>query len=876
MEDLDVIKEFVIESSENLGRLDREMVELEQRPTDADLLASIFRTIHTIKGTCGFLGFSVLERITHHAENILSQVRNGERGLTQELVSLILETVDAIKIELTSIELTLRESGAGYEDLIIRQKEAATAVPAPDLPAKEPERTAPPVVSEAAQEEAESVEVHPGSAQPPAASDKNIPAPHKNASVADSTIRVDVGQLDRLMNLVGELVLARNQILQFNAVHEDAGLNATSQRLNLITTELQEGVMKTRMQPIGMVWSKLPRIVRDLAATCGKQIGLEMEGAETELDKTIIEAIKDPLTHIVRNSCDHGIEPPEARAKAGKPLHGKLMLRAFHEGGNVIIEIADDGGGIDPQKVKRKAIEKGLLRPEQGERMRDFELVNLVFLPGFSTAARVSNISGRGVGMDVVKTNIEKIGGAVDLVSRPGQGTTVKVRIPLTLAIIPGLVVTSGGERFVIPQASLIELLRLEGAEGAKQIEWIQGAPVCRRRGQLLPLVFLNDALQLRGKEAHGRSDVLNIIVLEAEDRQFGLVVDNINDTQEIVVKPLGKQLKSVSCYAGATIMGDGRVALILDVLGLAKCTAISAESRSQAVGSAENAAADENSQKQALLLFRAGGFSRLAVPLSLVARLEEIPQAKLERAAGRAVVQYREQILPLIPLAEVLGVSSSGDSLSQDPAQVIVFSDADRRIGLVVDQILDIVEDTVTMKRPSEHPGLLGSAVVGQKITDFLDLQSVIQQAAEGWFDQTRSRRKQATVLVAESSAFSRSLLRNTLEIAGYHVAEASTAGEAMDKLGRHEIDVIMAALDLPDGSASTLLASIKGNPTLSTLPVFALAAGTETVRQTTDTDASFDEYLTKFDRASMLRSLERLALALDIAGHGVEALAN
>ncbi len=876
MEDLDIIKEFVIESSENLGRLDREMVELEQRPTDAGLLASIFRTIHTIKGTCGFLGFSVLERITHHAENILSQVRNGERGLTQELVSLILETVDAIKTELTSIEATSRESGTGYEDLIARQKDAATAVPAQDSSAKEPERAATPVLSDPALDEADLVEVRQPSIQSPAASDKSILAPQKNASVADSTIRVDVGQLDKLMNLVGELVLARNQILQFNAVHEDAGLNATSQRLNLITTELQEGVMKTRMQPIGMVWSKLPRIVRDLAAACGKQIGLEMEGAETELDKTIIEAIKDPLTHIVRNSCDHGIEQSDARAKAGKPLQGKLMLRAFHEGGNVVIEIADDGAGIDPQRVKRKAIEKGLLLPEQGERMRDFELVNLVFLPGFSTAARVSNISGRGVGMDVVKTNIEKIGGAVDLVSRPGQGTTVKVRIPLTLAIIPGLVVTSGGERFVIPQASLIELLRLEGAEKAKQIEWIQGAPVCRRRGQLLPLVFLNDALKLGGNEAHGHPDVFNIIVLEAEDRQFGLVVDNINDTQEIVVKPLGKQLKGVPCYAGATIMGDGRVALILDVLGLAKCTALSGESRSQAVGDAEHAVADESTQKQALLLFRAGEFERLAVPLSLVARLEEIPQTKLERAAGRTVIQYREQILPLVPLAEALGVSSSRDALSNDPAQVIVFSDADRRIGLVVDQILDIVEDTVTMKRPSDHPGLLGSAVVGQKITDFLDLQSIIQQAAEGWFDQTRSRRKQATVLVAESSAFSRSLLRNSLETAGYHVTEASSAGEAMEKLGRHEIDVIMAALDLPDGSASTLLASVKSNPNLSTLPVLALAAGTETVRQIPGADAGFDEYLTKFDRASMLRSLEKLAFALEGAGQGVEALAS
>ena len=874
MEDLDIIKEFIIESTENLSRLDREMVELEQRPADSILLASIFRTIHTIKGTCGFLGFSTLERITHQAENILSQVRNGERDLTRELVSLILETVDAIKAELTSIEATSRESGAAYEELIERQKLAAMAVQTNGAVFKTPEPIALPIIAEPATNDLEAVETPTVSTQSPVASDKDS-ATSKTASMADSTIRVDVGQLDKLMNLVGELVLTRNQILQFNAHHEDVALNATSQRLNLITTELQEGVMKTRMQPIGMVWGKLPRIVRDLASACGKQIGLEMEGAETELDKTIIEAIKDPLTHIIRNSCDHGIEQPAVRAKAGKPLQGKLLLRAFHEGGNVIIEIADDGAGIDPQKVKNSATEKGLLRPEQAERMRDIELVNLVFLPGFSTAARVSNISGRGVGMDVVKTNIEKIGGAVDLVSRPGQGTTVKVRIPLTLAIIPGLVVTSGGERFVIPQASLIELVRLEGAEGAKQIEWIQGASVCRRRGQLLPLVFLNDALKLGSSEGHRHSDVFNIIVLQAEDRQFGLVVDKINDTQEIVVKPLGKQLKSVQCYAGATIMGDGKVALILDVLGLAQYTALFAESRSQTAGDSELVRADQSSEKQALLLFRAGGFERLAVPLSLVARLEEIPQARLERAAGHTVTQYREQILPLVPLAEHLDASTAEDPFANDPAQVIVFSDADKRIGLVVDQILDIVEDTVTMTRPSDRPGVLGSAVVGQKITDFLDLESVIRRVEEGWFDQARSRRTQATLLVADASAFSRSLLRNTLEIAGYRVIEASSASEAIEKLGKHEVDVLAVALDLPDGSASTLLEAVKNDPNLRALRVLALGDDNESVRHASVKDAGFDDYLTKIDRVSMLRSIEKLAFAIGTR-QAIEVLAH
>ena len=889
-EDLEVIKEFVIESNENLSRLDAEMVALEKNPADSDLLASVFRTIHTIKGTCGFLGFGVLEKVAHHAESILSQVRNGDRDLTAELVSLILQTVDAIKAELTSIEATGHESGATYDDLVKRLSEAVQAVspgaPAPSAaeastPTAEPE-TAPaiparpaspdapeplpqPVSEQSSHPTPSAVETaaNPSSSHPSSAGET---ASSKNASISDSTIRVDVGQLDKLMNLVGELVLARNQILQFNAQHENAGLNATSQRLNLITTELQEGVMKARMQPIGMVWGKLPRVVRDLAAACGKQITLEMEGAETELDRTILEAIKDPLTHIVRNSCDHGIEPPDARVKVGKPAQGTLTLRAFHEGGNVIIEISDDGAGIDPQKVKRSAIDKGLLRPEQADRMRDYELVNLVFLPGFSTAAKVSNISGRGVGMDVVKTNIEKIGGAVDLVSRVGAGTTVKVRIPLTLAIIPGLVITSAGERFVIPQASLVELVRLEGNESSKQIEWIQGSPVYRLRNHLLPIVFLNETLKIQDGQEQAQADVFNVVVLQAEDRQFGLVVDQINDTQEIVVKPLSKQLKAVPCYAGATIMGDGKVALILDVPGLAQCAAISGEGRSQEAPKQQPRA--DGGQKQALLLFRAGGFERLAIPLSLVARLEEIPQSKLERAAGRTVVQYRQQILPLIPLSEHLDGSGSE---SKDPAQVIVFSEAGRSIGLVADEIIDIVEERVEIKRSTGRPGILGSAVVGPKIADFIDLQAIVESAGEKWFDTSSSQQQRDSVLIVEPSSFTRGLLRNALEIDGFRAIESSAVSDALEKVSQFPVSVVLTALDLPDDGAAKILQRVKNDPALREISVVALTSDGRHAAA-----PGFDDCVMKADRSSVIRSLRKLAAAIESADSGVRVLAS
>lgn len=841
MEDAELTKEFLIETNENLARLDQEMVLLEQHPKDATLLASIFRVIHTLKGTCGFLSFSTIEGITHHAETILGQVRNGERNLTPELVTLVLETVDAVKSELTSIERTNRESGTKYEALVRRLDEAAELHP----------------VAVAAQ----AIAVIPAAPVIPEAVAPEPPGGPKGSAVADSTIRVDVGLLDKLMNLVGELVLARNQVLQFTSRIEDASRTATSQRLNLITSELQEGVMKTRMQPIGVVWNKLPRVVRDLASLCGKLITLEMDGAETELDKTIIEAIKDPLTHIVRNACDHGIESPAARVRAGKPAGGRLLLRAFHEGGNVNIEIADDGNGIDGQRVKAKAIQQELIREEQAELMSDRELVNLVFQPGFSTARDVTSISGRGVGMDVVKTNIEKIGGTVDLISRRGRGTTIRIKIPLTLAIIPGLVVGVRRERFVIPQTSLLELVRLEGEESRRQIEWLGNTPLCRRRGNLLPLAFLDRVLQL-DDGAGEVPDVLNIVVLQAEDRQFGLVVDQINDTQEIVVKPLGKQLKALHCYAGATIMGDGRVALILDVVGIAHRCGVLAEGRGSGRGDGKGVSEVPAEEPNAMLLFRAGSFDHLAVPLALVARLEEIPRDRLEFAAGRPVVQYRGQLLPLIGLEEQLDTTTRNEA--DAPVRVIVFADGENRIGMIVDEIVDIVEEHIQIRRAGSRPGILGSAVIGNQVTDVLDLQSIIRSADTGWFNNAGSERP-VRILIAEGSSFGRGLLRGSLEMSGYSVAEARDAAEALSKLSAGRFDVVLAALDLPNEGALRILESARNQPALSLIPICALRPANYMDAASDSVPPGFSATLSRFDRDGMLRSISQLAKALD-----------
>ncbi|MFP4635624.1 MAG: chemotaxis protein CheA, partial [Nitriliruptoraceae bacterium] len=542
------------------------------------------------------------------------------------------------------------------------------------------------------------------------------------SSVADTSIRVDVGLLDDLMNLVGELVLTRNQLVQLVDGDTEDDLTDASKRLNLVTTELQEGVMKTRMQPIGNVWNKLPRVVRDLSVSCGKQVRLAMEGQNTELDKTIIEAIKDPLTHLVRNAVDHGIEAPQDRAAAGKPEEGELLLRAFHEGGQVNIEIIDDGGGIRADAVRDKAVQAGVVSAEQAERMSDREAVNLIFAAGFSTASQVTSVSGRGVGMDVVRTNIERIGGTVDVQTEPGAGSSFKVKIPLTLAIVPGLMVASGDDRFVIPQLSLIELVRLEADEADHAIEMVHGAPVYRLRGRLLPIVDLSAEL---GHRCDRSGQAVNIVVLHADGQRFGLVVDAIHDTEEIVVKPLGSHLKEATLFSGATIMGDGRVALILDVLGIAQRARVMSEAAERSVQTEGEPAADDGGERRTLLLVDVGERRRAAIALSEVERLEELPSDSIELAGGREVVQYRGDILPLRRLADLIGAPGPLDPPAQLP--VIVHRIEGHTVGLVVERFVDIIEQEVVLDEATRGFGVLGSAVFHDRITDVLDIHALL-----------------------------------------------------------------------------------------------------------------------------------------------------
>ncbi len=764
----EIVTEFLVESYESLDQLDRDLLALEETPHDRSHISSIFRTVHTIKGTSGFLAFPVLEELTHAGESLLVPLRDGELTLTRDIANSLLAMVDAIRLILQEIEQT-GEEGVETWDLLIEQLETLrNGEPLPaELPppagenespplcestAYEPERSEARACEPATSEHSDSRQLITGSAasgperaersddrvRTTADADGNpgcghsLQSPESEGgptatgedqnrtspcgSVTENTVRIDVQLLDKLMNLVGELVLARNQILQYVESVEDAGLTAASQKVNLITTELQESVMKTRMQPIRRAWNKMPRVVRDLAHSCGKQVQLNMEGADTELDKTILEAIRDPLTHIVRNSIDHGIEPPDVRLAAGKPAEGTLDLRAFHEGGQINIEIADDGKGLDLEAIRTRALEHRLVTEEDVAAMSDRETMSLILLPGFSTAPMVTSVSGRGVGMDVVKTNVEKIGGTLDILSVPGQGTTLRIRIPLTLAIVPALVVTCGGDHYCIPQVSLLELVRLEGERLRNEIEVLHSVPVYRLRGQLLPLVYLDEKLGLRPPRTHQERHseaAASIVVLQAEDTQFGLIVDEINDTQEIVVKPLGQHLNNVHTYAGSTIMGDGTVSLILNVVGIAQQAGMLTEQGGCQLSESDRSRSVTATRSSSFLLVEPAPQTRAAIPLGKVARLEEIAIEDIEYDGRQQVVQYRGAIMPLVSL---LDHGPSDPDL--ETVSLVVHNDNGRNVGIVVGRIIDIVEH----EPDDDESDTEGTRIIAGRITQIID----------------------------------------------------------------------------------------------------------------------------------------------------------
>jgi two-component system chemotaxis sensor kinase CheA len=972
------------ETTESLAVLDVELVKLEQNPNDPELLGNIFRLVHTIKGTCGFIGLPRLERVAHAGENVLGKVRDGELEVSPEAVSIILECLDRVR----SLTGALEDAGAEPEgddsDLIQRLNAladgTAPAQPAPAKPAPakaetKKSKTEPkpePAKSNASlydriggmsvvdsvvevfcgrvaaddrlksffdgvnpdvlqgnlreffsnklggpdsykgpgPQEAKRVlgergltdslcdaafghieasltalEVAaasraeiltfvaglraeildgsspvakpaktPSSAKPAAKADGDGDENKKESSIAQQSIRVNVDLLENLMTMVSELVLTRNQVLQILRTQKDSAFAAPLQRLNHVTSELQEGVMKTRMQPIGNAWSKLPRLVRDLSLECSKKIDLEMKGADTELDRQVLEMIKDPLTHMVRNSADHGLETPEERRRAGKGETGKITLNAYHEGGHIIIEITDDGRGLSTDRIKAKALQNGLATEAELAEMSLLQIQQFIFKAGFSTAAKVTSVSGRGVGMDVVRNNIEKIGGTIEMRSKEGSGTTFVIKIPLTLAIVSALVVECAGERFAIPQISVVELVRA-AANSDTTVEQIKDTPVLRLRNRLLPLVSLRKLLKLESADdqASQTGQGSFIVVAQVGTYSFGIMVDRVFDTEEIVVKPVAPILRDISMFSGNTILGDGSVIMILDPNGIA--------SASGQINAGNDAAERQQSrdsrsgEKVPLILFRAGTAAPKAVPLALVARLEEIDRKTIERSNDRHMVQYRGQLMPLVAMQEGMAMPTEG----RQP--VLVFSDHLHSMGLLVDEIVDIVEDRLEVELSSASPGRLGSAIVAGKATDIIDTGYYLTQAFTDWFgdkDAVFGEETSRRLLLIDDSPFFRNLIAPLLSSAGYDVVTASSADQALKLCDRGEqYDVIISDIEMPGMSGFEFAETLKKNERWRDTPLVALSSHSSPKDIARGRQVGFDDYVAKFDRDALLQTL-------------------
>ena len=947
MENDDLLQDFVVESNEHLEDIEAELLTIEDQGDDfeEDLVNKVFRALHSIKGASGFLGLERICELSHSMESVLNAIRSHDLSVSSEIIDTLLKSSDVLKAMLEDIagsnEFDIVTFVQALESVNTESKPKVEAVtPAPTQATPEPEPEPEPSANAEAEEPkpesppAPSVSAPSATPAKPAAKSKPTPATSgeakkteraSTASTSTATVRVPVSVLDHLMNLAGELVLGRNQLIQTLSAEDPVGLDLVGSRIDQITSELQEAIMETRMQPVGNVFSKFPRVVRDLSGLIGKQVNLVTEGDDVELDKTIIEAISDPLTHLVRNAVDHGVETPEGRQANGKPACGQVVLRAFHDGGTVNLTISDDGAGIDVEVLKAKAVEKGILTPDRSREMSDRDARRLIFHPGFSTKEQVTDISGRGVGMDVVSTNLEKLGGTIEIESELGVGTTLAVKLPLTLAIIPALIVRSSSDSFALPQLNILELVRVKDGDEGTRIERLKGAEVLRLRGRLLPLIRLDETigctaagpLEHRDVEAResaalsdeaseesearsdSRRDSLNIIVVAAGQLQYGLVVDDLRDSEEIVVKPLGRHIKDAPCFSGATILGDGHIALILDIAGIANFHKL--DVRGLADEKAEDGRSESSSEqsedKQSVILFHNHPGEHFAIPAGAVARIDRIDTNTLVNIGGVEAVQGRDKILPILRLESQVSAKPMDDN---DTAYVIVVEAEDREIGLLVSTLVDVQDittkvDTMTIR----EPGISGSVTLDGAETRLIDIFELADHAHPEWFSGSghsskisapgmpthehsgefgvgyapsipRGDHESGLVMVVDDSGFFRRKVCALLRESGYAVIDVADGQAAWTLLqsSEHDIRLVVTDVEMPHMDGLELAAAIRSHAELKDMPVIALTslATDEDIQR--GRDVGITDYQVKLDRDRLLAKIEEHYTREAIAG--------
>jgi len=859
----DLLHEFVTETHESLDVVDVELVRFEQEPNNARILDNVFRLVHTIKGTCGFLGLPRLEALAHAAEALMGKFRDGAPA-TGEAVTVILATIDRIKAILDSLECERREPEGSDDDLIGELDRMVARIGFSSLPddCRSIGTLTPQALERPLRPGEDSLDDHEHAfrataVKPPAIKPEPAQAPGpakeeengKNSS--QSSIRVAIDTLEHLMTIVSELVLTRNQLLEIARRQEDSEFKAPLQRLSNVTAELQEGVMKTRVQPIGNAWQKLPRIVRDLANELSKQIELEMHGAETELDRQVLDLIKDPLTHMVRNSAGHGLEALAERRAIGKPERGRIRLSAYHEGGHIIVQIADDGRGLNTERIKAKAIAQGLTTEAEAAKLSEAQIHKFIFAPGISTATKVTPVSGRGVGMDVVANNIDQIGGTIDVKSVAGVGASFTIKIPLTLAIVAALIVEAGGEHFAIPQLAVVELVRARNSVDHR-IERIRDTTVLRLRDKLLPLLRLTDLLGMT--KNHGDAEGGYIVVMQVGSQVFGVVVDGVFQTEEIVVKPMSSKLRHIAMFSGNTILGDGSVIMIIDPNGIAQM--LGSAVSSQMASDADNAPREDAraAETTSLLVFRAGASQPKAVPLALITRLEEIDARTIEFSNDRHMVQYRDQLMPLVSMNDGVRVKGEGAQ------PLLVFSDGARSMALVVDEIVDIVEDCLDIQVASDNPGLIGSAIVKGQATEIIDVGHFLPLAFEDWFRRKEpAQRRAQEVLLVDDSPFFRNMLTTVLQAVGYAVNSVASAADALSLIGEgRQFDVVVTDVEMPDVDGFEFAETLRADARTAELPIIGLSSAVSAEAIERGRRAGFHDYVAKFDRQGLIAALK------------------
>ena len=952
IEDDEILQGFIEESLEHLADIENDLLAIEEGGADIDveLVNKVFRAAHSIKGGAGFMGLTVIQDLAHAAENVLGLIRSCKLVPNPDIVNVLLLAADELQHLIedvgnsNSVDITkhttvlnlIYEGGEAPASAPRPERAVAAALPAAPEPVQEPEgepEAAPEIEDEVVEEmTAESEEETGGDhdidlAGAVAAENASGARMRKTApsmQKTDTSIRVTVSLLDQLMNLAGELVLSRNQLLQTITSGDVRNAEAVGQRIDLVTSELQEAIMLTRMQPIGNVFNKFPRVVRDLSKKLGKQIDLTIVGKDVELDKTIIESINDPLTHLVRNSVDHGVESPEDRIKKGKDARGLIVLKAYHAAGQVVIEISDDGKGLDGDMLAEAAVKKGLITSDQAKVMSEKERINLILLPGFSTAKKVTDVSGRGVGMDVVKTNLDQLGGSIEIESEVGKGSTISIKLPLTLAIIPCQIVMTGGERYAIPQVNLEELLRIPASKVKERVERVGDAEVVRLRGNLLPLIRMAEVFEIdptyydpvqdeikpdrrrniadrrskatplfkeedapppvprsseqelkrkANERRQSASSALNIVVVSTGAMKYGLIVDRLHDSEEIVIKPLGRHLQQCQGYAGATIMGDGRIALILDVSNIARMaglTSLDGSERAAELAEAAKEAITKTRDKQALLTFSSSAMEQFGVPLNQVERVEKIKRHDIEEIGGRRVMQYRGGSLPLISIDEVASVMPLDD---REDLLVIVFHLAGKDVGLLAIGPIDAIEisadiDDVTLKQP----GIMGSAIIGSRTTMLVNIFEIMQISNPQWFEDHAAYAEIAvdeaqapTILIVEDSNFFRNQVKGYMEEAGFNVLEGEDGRVAWSVLEEQGdiVTMVVTDIEMPNMDGFALTEKIKGDKRFRHLPVIALTtlAAEEDIAR--GKAVGVDEYHIKLDKERLMESVHRYAKA-------------